>query len=284
MQLFNIIVPDDFNIFLYGDDHEGSTLRYEQGFNAMVNMMHTEFEGCSHNIAIDHGDPIEAITVDDKRYDRETTKEGLVLQQIDDAVKNREPIKHMIACMVDGNHPRKLWRFGAITKKICERLGVAFGTYASIVSYRSWRDPGYVLFRHYVTHGFCSVTSSADDPKRRRANMELSLKRSLKFKANCLLNSMGHTHKLLTCKPQRELYLTVEDSGLQQQYTGGDSTAAEYIHPDLKWYANTGSFLKLNEIGVSGYAEVAGFDPIELGFCVAMVRDGKLQDVREVTV
>jgi len=33
---------------------------------------------------------------------------------------------------------------------------------------------------------------------------------------------------------------------------------------------------------VSGYAEIGGYDPIELGFCIAKIRNRKLVDVEKV--
>lgn len=114
--------------------------------------------------------------------------------------------------------------------------------------------------------------------------MELILKRHLKHKfGDCLLMSMGHTHKLLICSPNPELYLTDDGSQITQKYTRSDK-ADGYIHPDHRWYINTGSFLKLYGDGVSGYAERAGYDPVELGFIVVMVRDRKIVDVRKVTL
>ena len=68
-------------------------------------------------------------------------------------------------------------------------------------------------------------------------------------------------------------------NGLIQHYTGYDQNAP-YIHPDNRWYVNTGSFCRLYVEGVSGYAERAGYDPMEIGFPVLRVRDGKIQGIR----
>ena len=54
----------------------------------------------------------------------------------------------------------------------------------------------------------------------------------------------------------------------------------EWIPTEQRWYVNTGAVLKLYGEGVSGYAEVAGYDPIELGFAVVEVRDRMVQGVR----
>lgn len=47
---------------------------------------------------------------------------------------------------------------------------------------------------------------------------------------------------------------------------------------------NTGSFLKLFGQDVSGYGEIAGYDPVELGYVVVEVRDRQIHTVRKVTI
>ena len=44
------------------------------------------------------------------------------MKQLDAAIEERDPIKHLLKFELDGNHPRKLWRFGNITAKLCDEL------------------------------------------------------------------------------------------------------------------------------------------------------------------
>ena len=92
---------------------------------------------------------------------------------------------------------------------------------------------------------------------------------------------MGHTHKIIICEPTRDLFITDEDNEHKQFYTGPPTEPHGYIHSDFRWYVNTGAFLKLYGDGFSGYAERAGYDPIELGFCVAKIRKGQLVGVEK---
>ena len=109
-----------------------------------------------------------------------------------------------------------------------------------------------------------------------KSNMELSLKRSLKFKAgDCAVMTKGHTHRILVADPIKELYLTDDGERIRGHYTGWGQ-AESYIHPDARWYGNTGSFLKLYGIGHSGYAEIFEYDPMEIGFLVLKIRDKKI--------
>ena len=92
-----------------------------------------------------------------------------------------------------------------------------------------------------------------------------------------------NTHKLLVAKPKKKLYLTSNGNDLEQHYTKSDQ-AAQYIHPDHRYYINTGSFMRLYLEGVSGYAERAMYDPMEMGFAVVKIRDCNIIDVDKVFV
>jgi hypothetical protein len=288
MRLITVSVPENFNLFLFGDDHEGSILRYDKGWNKLCNMVNSEYDGCKVNFAWHHGDPIEAIMVDDPRYDGYTAKPDkgqrvpTPLRQIDQAVANLAPIKHYLIGMNEGNHPWKLHRFGPITEIICEKLNVKYGTWANVITWETTR--GRLLFKSFHMHGGKSITSTADDPMRRLSNLELILKRQLRNKyGSCILMCKGHTHKLLISEPSQDLYISDDGRSAQHSYTKAHQTD-DYIHPDLRWYVNTGSFLRLYGKGVSGYAEIAEYDPIELGFAIGVVRSGQLQSVRKVVL
>jgi len=105
MNIFKVKIPSDCNIFLFGDDHEGSRLRYDGGWEKLIDMMHSEYDGVSENLGVDHGDIIEAVMIDDNRYDGLTT-DGIILQQIQKAIRNRVAIKEKLIAVMDGNHPR----------------------------------------------------------------------------------------------------------------------------------------------------------------------------------
>ena len=296
MKLIKKVVPANFNIFLCGDVHTGTIMHYRKGWDKLVDMVLSPYEGVQprNNFVVDHGDIVEAIMLDDFRFRPE---EGITspMMQMLDAIAIRMPIKKQIVTILEGNHPLKLWKFGPITQMVCEGyksftgegtvpgLGTEYGTYTCKVS---WVDrKGELLFKSFHTHGRKGIMSQADDPIRQLANWKLKLKKDLKEKAgDCMIMCKGHTHKLLISEPKKRLYLTDDGSDINQQYTEADHTAA-YIHPDLRWYCNTGSFLKLYaEMGISGYAEIAEYDPIELGFVIAKVRDRKIVGVDKIVL
>lgn len=284
MKLIQKVAPSNFNIFLCGDDHEGTILRATKGWEKMCDMVESHYAGIPprSNFVVHHGDHIEAIMLDDPRYDLETAKTAIPSEQNGHAVENLKPIKKHIITVLDGNHPRKLWKFGPLTKNLCEALGVEFGTATAKIS---WVDrKGKPLFKSYHTHGKKLINSIADDPERIESNMNLILKRHLKRKAgDAVLMAKGHSHKLLVAKPKQQLFMTDDGKNIHQDYTQNTHTDP-FIHPDHRFYVNTGSFYRSFAVGVSSYAELAEYDPVELGFAVVRVRDRKIEDVDKVVV
>ena len=278
---FNL--PRDHNLFLFGDDHEGSVLRYDAGWNKLLDMMNSEFEGCDANYGWHHGDPMEAITIDDPRYDLETTKDPIPLKQVDAVIKNLLPIKSQLLGMNEGNHTRKLWRFGNLTQKICLELGIMYGTWTAKLLIHDKK--GRLMYRSFHTHGKKSIHSAAEPLDRRITNMKIILQRHLRDKmGDTILMCKGHVHKLLVLEPQSPLYLSGERSVKQKYVDCSIDARAPYIHPDHRWYVCTGSFLKMYEEGLNGYAEMAEYDPIELGFAVVIIRNGKMITVKRIVV
>lgn len=274
MKLLTKNLEANHNYFFFGDQHHGSVLSSKSGWNKLLDMMCSEYEGCSNNYGSDGGDMFEAIMVDDPRFSEEKLNEPLPLEQMKSAVKNREPIKDKLVTILMGNHERKLWKFGNLTAEVCEQLGVEYGTYTAKISIRDSKDN--LMYKIYQTHGFRGASSSADDPIRRQSNLRLSIKRHLKFKAaDCAVMVKHHIHKLIVSKPETELYLVDDGKKVKQQYTSWGQNEP-YIHPDARWYGAAGSFMKLYEDGMSGYAEMAEYDPVELGFLVLRVRDKKI--------
>lgn len=314
MLRFEFVLPyDDMNLFLYGDDHEGNMNRHNTGFEMMVDIINSRWDGLSpaHNKAIDHGDFMEAIHVTDKRYQFDntiiydqilndgerfnenqiTTKREVqrnnVMCQVDAALKHRQAIADKLLLIMDGNHPQKLHKFGDLTRDLCDKLRVNYGSWTSHITYkvapRFGLGENKFLFNHFTSHGWRSVNSVVEPPERAKVNMQIQLKNHLKDHAgDTLLMSMGHTHKLLVKKPISQLYMEGVGDELVQRYTSAKKYSG-FIHPDYRWFVNTGSFLKLYGTD-AGYAERFGFKPNELGFAVVEIRSGKIAGVKRVVL
>ena len=284
MRLLNKVVPDSFNLFLFGDTHIGSTLFYRHGLEQLVNMMCSEYDGVSDNFAIHHGDAIEAIVIDDKRFDIDVIGKDCIqpLVQADKAVKYLMPIHDKIICMLIGNHEYKLYKFGDIAGYMCHKLDIEYGTATAKISFLNKKNS--LLFKHFCMHGGRGISSLAGPPKRQLTNMLVTLQNQLKNKAgDCVTMSKGHTHKLLIYKPDPQLYLSDNGSEITQHYKTPDQMTG-FIPENYRYYINTGSFLKLYGDCVSGYAERFEYDPVELGFAIVKVRDRKVSDVDRIVV
>lgn len=280
-KIINVDVPLDFNIFMVGDQHIGAKLFDEDGWDATCAMILSKYEGCRNNYVVHHGDAIEGICIDDHRFglDETTDTMGRTLDQMAAWKKTVMPIKKKIVCLLYGNHEHALQRFGNVSRRMAQEVDIPYGDASCVINY--WHD-GRVLFKHWAAHGRKSISSSADDEIRRKANMQLQLKRHLQRKnGTCLLMSRGHAHKVIVCPPNKELYLSDDGQKLKQHYTAPPEFYDGYIHPALRWYVNAGSYLKTFGIDFSGYGERFDYDPVELGFCVALVRGGRLVNVRE---
>jgi len=275
-------LPSNHNLFLFGDDHIGTTLRHRKGFEKLLHMMNSEYEGCNNNFGVHHGDFMDAITIDDRRFYPETTEDIIPMKQLEYAINLYQPIKHKLLVILEGNHPLKLWRFGKLTEMLCNSLGVTYGTWTAKLNIRTTRSQ--LMYKSFHTHGRKSITSTADDPKRRIVNQRLILKRQLKFKmGDAILQCKGHAHKLIICGPEPDLYLTDDGEKIHHHHTMDEVDQTDTcIHPDHRYYICTGSFLKLYGENVSGYAEIGEYDPIELGFAIAKVRNRKLVGVDSV--
>jgi len=272
MEIIRKDVPLDFNLFLVGDKHDGSIMSHTSGWNKMCDMVLKN----KHNYVVDHGDMIEAIAIDDKRFDIELVRDiedSQLTRQIKIATFRREPIKDRIITILKGNHEHKIIRYGNAVKDVCEKLDIKYGTASAVIEYV---NEGKLLFKHYCHHGFGSIRSIAHPTKRRLTNRKISLMQKFDSKfGDCLLNSMGHTHQLIVCDPESVLYMTTESGKIKQKYTEAKKTTG-YIEPNHRWYINCGSFLKTYIMGADGYGERAGYDPVELGFVVIKVRNGQI--------
>jgi hypothetical protein len=286
LELFSRALPPDHDLILFSDAHDGTILQESHG----LMKVREKIEKGKNIFGAFGGDWAEAILVDDKRYSPETDKKELPLKQYKNAKTFFEPIAQKMLFIEMGNHDWMLAaKYGNVLKEIvCEELGIPYGTYTCKASVKDKK--GRQMYKLFYTHGAKGISSVADDPIRREANMLLQLKRRLSLKAgDCEVMAMGHTHKLLVAAPMSSLYLHDDGAKVISAYTGPGTGEGRWIHPDHRWYCNTGSFLRLYANrepgdGVSGYAERFGFDPVELGYIVVECRAGRVANVRKEVV
>jgi len=275
----------DYELILFGDNQEGNILQYRKGYQRAIEYILK----AKNRFAIHMGDEQEAYWIDDKRYDP-VILESTPLKQQANVIQDLTPLaknKRLITILY-GNHSHRLYpKIGDITEDTCGKLKILYGGFACVVQFM---DKNGIQFKGFFTHGRKMIRSIADDPTRRLANEKLQVKQHLKNKmGDCLLMAKGHTHRLIVVEPQPQLYLTTEEkdgrNNIGQCYTHAPPFGkAGYVHPDHRWYANTGSFLKCFGEDVTSYSEMGEYDPTELGYVVVEVRDRNITNVRKVVV
>jgi predicted phosphodiesterase len=277
-------LPSSHNLYLIGDSHEGSTLKDKSGYSEALTTVLNDPIG----YMVHMGDLCEAITIDDKRYSADSVdrRSDVPLLQYKYALEDLAPLAeaNKLLVILAGNHDLTLAKYGNFVRDmLCATLKVSYGTFTTklTITNNDWK-----MYKLFLTHGFGSISSKADDEIRVKANMLLSLKRKLyKKAADCEVMAMGHTHKLLSLEPIPTLYLTDNGVKIKQHYTGAFYEGIQgYIPTEMRYYCNTGSFYKLYEDGISGYAERFGYDPMSLGYIKIEVRDGKILHLHEIAV
>lgn len=279
MNIIRKYVDDTHELVLFGDEQVGNLLSHVDAVDELVEYI-ASHEG---TYALHMGDEMDAFWVDDPRFAPDITTVTPIKQQRE-VIKRYEKIARsgQLVTMLLGNHTAKLLhKVGDITQDTCEQLQIPYCGYSTVLEMYN-KHNGRLMYKVFATHGRRSVFSNADDPVRQIANMKLQLKRQLSPQAgDCLIMAKGHTHKLLVCEPEPILYMTYTDKTIKQHYTDSlDTSGSAYIDPDLRWYVNTGSFLKSRGIGVNSYPEMFEYPPVQLGYAVVEVLDGMVTNVR----
>jgi hypothetical protein len=283
-------VPDSWNLFLAGDSQWGNIGTHEKGIDKFFDMVHSEYRGCSHNRVAWMGDTIDTIDIADKRFDFRESKMHLIRSQRDHALNRLSAIKNELIIFLNGNHEQRVINtYGDISDEMAAWLGCVYGTRCCVPQFIGPNDR--LQFRTFLHHGFGKLLSNAKDWVQSQANLKAALKQRLQHLfSGAALMAMGHTHQLHVVSPDPSLQITTDDAGeLQQVYRERDERtyidqAAAIVPEQYRWYVNTGSFLRTYTEGVDGYAERAGLRPVEMGFAVACIRDGRLTKVYKEVV
>ncbi len=289
MQLFQVEVPDSYEIILWGDNQEGNIAQSRDAVKTCIDYILS----APNRYCVHMGDALESFWIEDKRYQQDTVQTP-PLEQMRVFRKTIEPLtkEGRMLIMLMGNHELRFVNLaGNVTKFMCEEIQKEannkyplYGTYSSKLDMIDGKG---LQWKLYTTHGRKTINSVSPDSGMRRALMEKALQRHLEFIfGDCLVMAKGHTHKLIVKRPSPNLYLTTSKGKIHQNYTkaGSGTTKDFFIPPENRWYANTGSFLKTFQLGVSTYSEMAEYAPTELGYVKIIVGDRDVQDVVEVKV
>lgn len=291
MRILDVTLPASHRIAFISDLHFGNRLQYRKGIDRMMAAVLADPE-CFVFILGDIG---ESVSRSHKHFERAIHDSTITIaEQYARAAKVFKPIRERVKLVLSGNHDRRTDEvLNPVLETFCKDLDIqdTYGTEQAKVIIRS--PSGKVAYRVYCQHGRESITSTAEDPVRRHANMILQLKRQLNRPghSDCLVMAQGHTHWLAVQPPIATLSL-YGDSKLSTLYRKQVDSRASYIDETLRWYVSTGSFLKKSapeglmvdgeRMFVSSYAEY--FRPNVLGYSLLSATDGEVKVIDEVIV
>lgn len=283
MRLLTAALPSAFEFVLLGDTHEGSrACAGDLVDNTLEWVMEKRDRFWAHM-----GDPIEAITCDDKRFTPGKNKPSIPVQEAKSARKRYRKAASRNKAFLAGNHDGMLIRFGDLTRDIicdCDDNGRNSMPYGGRMAKLSLSDKHGPLFKLFLWHpSRVTIRSNAKDWQQQIANRKARLKMLLEqLASDCLIMAMGHIHQLLVVDPAPRLELYDDGERLHQRYLGPGNGAQDYIERDRRWYCATGSYLRSQMLNEDTYAEIAGYPPVELGHVLITVEDRKV--VRVVPV
>lgn len=277
-------LPDSFTLCDMSDLHLGSPNCAEETLVEEIARISQDPD----SFIVFKGDAIEAILPNDKRYLHSAVHSDLASpkQQADRVIKIFEPVKKRILAWGIGNHEMKLWNTMDFGKYIADALGCPYGAYNFKVHYYHQQD---LMFKSYHTHGMGGLHSNAKDDIQYDANRRAQLKHKLvkSGHADCIYMSRGHDHQLIVVEPtvHNKLYLTDDGDGIHQKYSTAAAQDSDFIPPDSRWYATTGSFRKLYSrpgLQTIDYGEVVGYAPSEIGYVRLRIENGNVVNAIKV--
>lgn len=287
MEIIRRKMPQDYEMWLFGDLHLGSINCNREGVRGMI----AEAKARKGEVFLANlGDNIEAILPSDKRWascaidwQNKLMTPG---DQLEWLVREFGPVAEQILAWCDGNHEYKLINTLQVGKKIAAELGVPYGG----VHYKfvALDGKGRVMNKAALMHGNGSLSSMAKDPIQAKANMRAKLKHKLiaTGHTDCILMVQAHTHRPVVVNPTvtDEVMLTDNGKQLKQKGRHHASQKKEYIPVECRWYGCIPSFRKLYTPSGSGaidYGEVGQYGPLKMGWLVAKYEGGELVSLKE---
>ena len=281
-------VPKTCRIYCTGDHHVGARAWHKQAHEDFVQTVKDDPLG----YWIDLGDGIEGKPTRSKHFDPRSLRPGLMTieEQVDEWCRIHKPIADKCLSKGKGNHDLYMEPDWNVTRYICDRLSLPQG------DYQTWIDIGH--FRIFAYHGRRNIPRGAKDPRQRFGNQTAWLQRTLEELAgNCLVMLHGHIHTLHVARPIEKLALLARGDGVRARHffqptqtvkTKNPVTkkvdSREYIPPDSRWYAVTGTFRRTGGFGFTDYSELGGYSPTIPGFQIIHVDDGAVRDIEPVMV
>lgn len=283
MNIFEKRVPNDFDLYCISDFHIGTVAFAEKPFIRMID----EIKQNDTALVVGLGDYVEGRSVDHPYFEWSTTdlNTPIAYKQAELVVKYLDPIKNKILVLLEGNHDRYSKNYiGLVENIVCKELSVDFGTWSCIAKFTAENGN---RFNGHFTHGSdrrSPVRSQSPIASRQQLNEKLSLVNILSAPgfADCVINTCGHYHRLISYRPSdySDLCLLVNGRELEETYKTPEHDGP-FIPVFERYYASTGAWLRSYVNGISTYGERAMFKAVSIGCIIYQVRGGRVVGVTE---
>jgi predicted phosphodiesterase len=275
-------VKPNHTVRLISCTHGGTVFQHTEGINELIEEVATT----KNDYLLHHGDWIDALMANDKRFCLEGSDKTTPIEQAKREAKRFKPIaKRMIAGLI-GNHEFTLINYGNLAKLICDDLGIPYGTLSCVVD---MQYKGKTMYKIFATHMHREFSGIAKDPEQNLANRKAKAKQYLKDQvSDCCIMSWGHPHQLAICPPSHKLILNTADTYkdcVHSSYSddaGNLHQVGDFIPEDNRYYCVVGGFYKLYSRGLVSYAEMKGLKPTDLGHVKINVNDCIITSVEAI--
>lgn len=228
------------------------------------------------------GDALEGKPTKSKHFDPNSLVDGLMTieDQMHYFIDLVEPYKNHFLMLQMGNHELYLMPDYNVTAAICEGMGRPdiYGDYQTWVKYGD-------ITMHFW-HGRPTMPRGAKDPIQREANQKAWLKNKFQDLAGSAdAHYMGHTHQCMIVEPLRKCALLNSGDNVKRHYFHEEKTEVDgmpYIHPDGRWYVNTGTLRRGGGFDTIDYSEVAGYAPPALAYTRTEIKNGRIVDIKKI--
>ena len=287
MKHIKLEMPSSYKIAHLGDIHKYVTGYPHKTVRRAIQKIKSE-----KNYFVGYGgDIFDSMSPQDKRYVHGQYEGNMarLQDQVVAGLEEHEPIADRTLWGISGNHELRMINTWDATKSFLEGLGCNIYGPKENSAYLLKADLGDIRLLDWHGSGF--ISSNANDDYIMIENEKRSVKKKLRKLPgdDCEVLIMHHIHKIRIIPPtDRETLKLVSD---------GNKLKAFYPKPVRKyydkenyyydindrWYASSGAFLPTYAEGFSGYGEVKGYRPSEMGWCYTEVKNGRLVGVMEET-
>jgi hypothetical protein len=126
----------------------------------------------------------------------------------------------------------------------------------------------------------------AKDPIQREANQKAWLKQKMHGLAGSVqAQYMAHTHQCMIVEPIEQYALLNHGDNVRGVYFKEEVREIRgdvWVHPDARWYVNTGTLRRGGGFEHCDYSEIAGYTPPAIACTRTEIKGGRIHNITKV--